>query len=224
VSTELHERRAGFQAALNAALLAGNPTAKLRVQIADIDRQLAEIAQAKVAAVTAAQQAAEERIEAAGQATASASNARLETVMADLDIPVEQPMIPDAAIDDAARELARCEAELASANAVMATAQAHHARITSQITGLQQERQAIVSRRTGGGDQLPSDGAKLAELAADIEGLGFMVPEAKAGLNEARVAVTERSAARQQAVTDLGRAEKAALAVAARNRNVANAQ
>jgi hypothetical protein len=44
VSTKLHEHRAGFQAALNAALLAGNPTAKLRVQIADVDRQLAEAA------------------------------------------------------------------------------------------------------------------------------------------------------------------------------------
>ncbi len=57
-----------------------------------------------------------------------------------------------------------------------------------------------------------------AELAADMEGLGLMSPEATAGLIEARRAVTERSAARQQAVTELSRAESAALAAARRDR------
>jgi hypothetical protein len=99
----------------------------------------------------------------------------------------------------------------------LATAQAHHARITGQITGLEAERQAIVTRRAAG-DQYPTDGAKLAELAADIEGLGFMVRAANAGLTAPNHAVRECSAARQQAVANLSRAEKANLSTHRRAR------
>jgi hypothetical protein len=62
------------------------------------------------------------------------------------------------------------------------------------------------------------DGAKLAELVADKEGLELMSPEAKAGLDEARRGVTECNTARQRAVTELSRAESAALAAARRDR------
>ena len=127
--------------------------------------------------------------------------------MADFEIPEEQPMIPDPATEAAAQDLARCDAELAEATAIQATEQAHDSRITGQIETLKTERQAIVTRRAAG-DQHPTDGTKLAELAADIEGLGLMAPEANDGLTEARRAVGERKAARQQAVTNLSRAEK----------------
>jgi chromosome segregation ATPase len=117
-------------------------------------------------------------------------------------------MIPDPATEAAAHELARCDAELAEATAIQATAQAHDSHIRGQIKTLEAERQAIVTRRAAC-DQHPTDGAKLAELAADIEGLGFMVPEANAGLTEANRAVSERTSARQQAGANLSRAEKA---------------
>lgn len=196
-SASLHGRRAGFQSALNTALLAGQPTQKLRQQITDIDGELAA--------------------RAAGQATAAAYHERRAAVMAAFQIPEEQPMVPDTTIDDAAQDLASCDAELAVANAILTTAQAHEARITGQIKTLEGERQAIIARRAEG-DQRATDGTKLAELVADIEGLGFMVPEADAGLKEAPRAVTERSAARQRAVAELGRVEKATLAAARRER------
>jgi hypothetical protein len=193
----LHGKRAGIKTALDAALLAGNPIQKLRSQIADIDRPLPSIAQSDAVAAEAAQQVADAKIEAAGQATAAAIHERRAAVMAAFEIRDAEPMIRDQTIDDAAMDLARCDADLAEANAILNTAQAHEARITGQIHALEGERQAIVTRRAAG-DQHPTDGAKLAELVADKEGLELMSPEAKAGLDEARRGVTECNTARRE--------------------------
>src|SRR5690242_11624864 len=102
----------------------------------------------------AAQRAADTKIEAAGQAIAMDIYKRLEIVMADFKIPGEQPICRDQTIDNVAMGLARCDVEVIEANAVMATAQAHSARIARQIETLEGERRAIVRRRAGG-DQRP---------------------------------------------------------------------
>jgi hypothetical protein len=94
-SASLHDKRAGLQLALKAALIAGNPTQKLRSQLAEIDRQLAAIAHSDAIAAEAVQRAADERIEAAGQAIATETYERLEVVMADFEILQELPMVPD---------------------------------------------------------------------------------------------------------------------------------
>jgi hypothetical protein len=128
-SAALHGKRAGLKSKLREALISGSSTTKIREDIAAIDRSLAERAHAEAVAAEAVQRAADERIEATGQATAAAYHERRAAVMAAFEIPEEQPMIRDQTIDDAALDLARCDAELAEANAMMATAQAHDARI-----------------------------------------------------------------------------------------------
>jgi hypothetical protein len=157
------------------------------------------------------------RIEAAGQAAATDIYKRLEAVMADFEIVNEKPMIRDQAIGNAAIDLARCDTERAKANTVVTTSQAHHARIMRQIEALEGERQAIVTRRAAG-DKYATDGAKLAEMEADIESLRLMVGKSNLELSEARRAFDDRSAARQRAAVELSRAESAALAAARRAR------
>jgi hypothetical protein len=213
-SASLHGRRAGFQSALNTALLAGHPTQKLRQQIADIDRELAARAHADAIAAEAAQRAADERIEVAATAIADAIDERREALLAAVALPGEaEPMDVDGTILAAAAALERATAELTEANTTFDTARLVADRISGQLAALKETRDTIVNRRSAG-DHREGDAGQLALIQADTEGLQPLATEANASLGVARKGVTDRTAARQHAVTELSTAEDRVLLAA----------
>jgi hypothetical protein len=206
-SASLHGRRGGLQSALNAALLAANPTTKLRQQIADIDRELAARAHADAIAAEAVQRAADERIEVAATEIADAIDERREALLAAVALPGEaEPMDVDGTILAAAAALERATAELTEANATLDAAKVLADRISGQLATLKETRDTIVNRRSAG-DHREGDAGQLALIQADTEGLQPMAAEANAAVAVARKAVSNLTTAQQRASTTLAAAE-----------------
>lgn len=89
-------------------------------------------------------------------------------------------MLPEpyaTAIKALAAELADEVAEANAAAETLAAAEAHRAQITERVADLSVRREAIVTRR-GAGNQQSQDGASLALLQADLEGLQPLMEEA----------------------------------------------
>jgi hypothetical protein len=90
---------------------------------------------------------------------------------------------PDARaiFDAAALHLAECERASEHAEAAVQEAQAKLNQVAARIVSLEGERAQIIARRTGG-DLRDGDGAGLAVLAADLEGLNKLRTDAAAAL------------------------------------------
>ena len=100
------------------------------------------------------------------------------------------------AITDAAHGLAAAIANAEKTDAALLAAVADLDRVIRRKQSLEADRAAIVARRQRG-DHQHDDGANLALIAADLEGLHSMIADAEAGVanvrgpdSEARTAVT----------------------------------
>jgi hypothetical protein len=106
--------------------------------------------------------------------------------------------LPPAA-ESAAYALAEAEAAVARTSAVLVDATERRNRISGRIAALNSERATNIARRQGGaGDD--ADGAKLALLAADLEGLDSLFSDAEGVVADARAPHHQA----QQAVTSAG--------------------
>lgn len=110
------------------------------------------------------------------------------------------------AIAAGARALAEAERTLHHASGALASADAARGNIDTRIADLVTQRVAIVARRASG-DHWPDDGGQLALIAADIEGLDAMKPDADAVIAAARLPVQTAQNAMGHARAQLARAE-----------------
>ncbi len=119
----------------------------------------------------------------------------------------------DGTILAAAAALERATAELTEANATLDAAKVLAERISGQLAALKESarhhHRPPIRRRSP-----RRDAGQLALIQADTEGLQPMATEANAALGVARKAVTDRTAARQHAVTELSAAEDRVLLAA----------
>lgn len=87
-------------------------------------------------------------------------------------------------IETLATELAEAMVEANAASSSLDEAEAHRAKIAERVAALAAEREAIIHRR-GGGTRDEGDGAALALVQADSEGLQPILQEAAARVQEA---------------------------------------
>jgi hypothetical protein len=106
----------------------------------------------------------------------------------------------------AAERLAEAEIAAEGAAAAHREADAHDDRIRAKIAGLDDARRAIGTRRAAG-DLRSTDGAELALIAADHEGLTAMRAEHEGALAAARAAAEDAARALDAARFALGREE-----------------
>ena len=112
-----------------------------------------------------------------------------------------------------ARALAEAEHALQRASPALSSAETYLATIRDRIAELGMQRAAIVSRRAAG-DQQPDDAGQLTLIAADIEGLEAMAPDADARIAAARLPVQTATHAVNHARTRLVHAESEAMEAA----------
>ena len=89
------------------------------------------------------------------------------------------------AIDALAHQLAESMAAATQHQAVLDAAEKHRDAIAGRISALSAERAGIVARRAGENPD-PEDGARLALIGADLEGLAAMQPDAMARVEHAK--------------------------------------
>jgi hypothetical protein len=106
--------------------------------------------------------------------------------------------------------LADAMAETTAAGHILAAAEKHRDTIAERISTLTNERAGIVARRAGD-KRDAEDGSRLALIAADLEGLNSMLPDAIARVAEAKAAFDQASAAAAAAREEIARAEALAL-------------
>ena len=114
------------------------------------------------------------------------------------------------AIDALSFQLAESMADASQHQAVLEAAEKHRDAIAGRISALSAERAAIVARRAGGG-QDPEDGARLALIGADLEGLAAMQPDAMARVEVAKRAFDSATGRAAMAREEIAQAEARAL-------------
>jgi uncharacterized caspase-like protein len=90
--------------------------------------------------------------------------------------------------------LAEALAEASAAQQVVDAAEEHRGKIASRIAELSASREAIIGRRRTGAHDV-DDGASLALIQADLEGLHSLLPDAAGRVEEASKAYRAASAA-----------------------------
>jgi hypothetical protein len=116
-------------------------------------------------------------------------------------------------IEAAARALAEAAATVEEARAPLAAAQAHRDKIAARLDALEAQCVAIVSRRAAG-DEQDDDGARLALIAADTEGLKGLLVQAEAALAAPRAIAEQAQRALASVKLASARAEAEAQEVA----------
>jgi chromosome segregation ATPase len=114
------------------------------------------------------------------------------------------------AIESLSLQLSDAMDQTTAAGHVLAAAEKHRDQIAERISALTNERASIVARRAGDKREA-EDGSRLALIAADLEGLTAMQPDAVARVAEAKAAFDLASAAAAAAREEIGRAEALAL-------------
>jgi hypothetical protein len=114
------------------------------------------------------------------------------------------------AIESLSLQLSEAMNQTTTAGHVLAAAEKHRDQIAERISSLTNERAGIVARRAGGRPD-GEDGSKLVLIAADLEGLTAMQPDAVAHVTEAKAAFDLASAAAAAAREEIARAEALAL-------------
>jgi len=117
------------------------------------------------------------------------------------------------AIRAAAAALAESKVEAEKASAGLAAASAAVAEVRSKLEALDFERAGIVAARKDGDKRDGADGARLAEIAADSEGLSQIIQERQATQTLAAAAFATHSAAVTAAGAMLSNASDHALIV-----------
>lgn len=176
LTTKARTRLKSAQAALDSALAAGEPTADLRAT--------RDLARNEFDRLTAAVQSAEHTQTAALQdEIATAATGRADQAAAELSLYLAQFTSAPAPTPDA--NLLPVSLALSLELALRADAEhkgeqeAHHARgaaLHARLAALQSDRQAIVARRAAG-DCRATDGAELALIAADSDGLAALIAQ-----------------------------------------------
>ena len=191
-------RLTAAQAALDAALAAGQPTEKARETLSLAETEVARIESELAAEQAAARQAAADDTEAQARAMVNESVTALQNemkVLVALDAPTVALPISIAA------NLVESRARLAEQQAEAGT---HAERLTglrARLAALESDRAAIVTRRAEG-DCRPTDGAELALIDADAEGLRSLIARtaAEQPQSDASRAVSDWSAHWQREV------------------------
>lgn len=117
------------------------------------------------------------------------------------------------AIAAGSRALAEAERTLHHASGALASAEAARDNIDTRIADLVTQRAAIVARRAGGNHQ-PDDGSQLALIAADVDGLQAMIPDADAVAAAARLPVQTAQHTMEHARAKLARTEAETMEIA----------
>ncbi len=120
------------------------------------------------------------------------------------------PMHQMSAIEALGLQLAESMDQATAAGQVLSAAEKHRDQIAERISVLTNERAGIVARRAGDKREA-EDGSRLALIAADLEGLTAMQPDAVARVTEAKAAFDRASAAAAAAREEIARAEALAL-------------
>jgi len=115
-------------------------------------------------------------------------------------------------------ELGLAMADLSTLEREVSAAEEYRGKIAERVSALSNERSEIVSRRAGG-KHGAEDGAALALIQADLEGLNPILQEAAGKVTEARAAYSAASARAQGLRLELVRTE----ALAARDALIAHA-
>lgn len=119
-----------------------------------------------------------------------------------------------AAIEAAAQAVAHALTAAARAGAAFDEASDQHQKIADRIHALDAERAGIVARRAAG-DHRPDDGARLALIEADKQGLAGLQSEAMAAVHAARgpAEAAKRAVAGARMMFDREEAERAETAL-----------
>ncbi len=120
------------------------------------------------------------------------------------------PVHQMSAIESLSLQLSDAMDQTTAAGHVLAAAEKHRDQIAERSSALTNERASIVARRAGDKREA-EDGSRLALIAADLEGLTAMQPDAVARVAEAKAAFDLASAAAAAAREEIGRAEALAL-------------
>jgi hypothetical protein len=105
-------------------------------------------------------------------------------------------------IENLAFDLAEVMSESTAAGAVLDAAEGHRDNVAARVAALAEEREAIIKRR-GGGYRDDTDGAALALIQVDSDGLQSILQEASARVEEAeaaRAALSNRAAHLRQEI------------------------
>ncbi len=120
------------------------------------------------------------------------------------------PVHQMSAIESLSLQLSDAMDQTTAAGQVLSAAEKHRDTIAERISALTNERAGIVARRAGD-KRDAEDGSRLALIAADLEGLNSMLPDAIARVAEAKAAFDQASAAAAAAREEIARAEALAL-------------
>jgi hypothetical protein len=109
-------------------------------------------------------------------------------------------------IDSFALELAEVMTESTAAGAVLDAAEGHRDTVAARVAALAEEREAIIKRR-GGGYRDDTDGAALALIQVDSDGLQSILHEASARVEAAEAARASLSNRAAQLRQEIARVE-----------------
>lgn len=111
-----------------------------------------------------------------------------------------------AIIEDLALQLAEAQEEVRAAADSLGAAEAHRDNIAGRISELAIKRDDVIARRRSG-QQDPADGASLALIQADTEGLQAMLPDATGRVTAAKNAHNFAASQVARFREEIGRAE-----------------
>lgn len=179
----IHTAQQNNQAALAAALAAGEDTAAIR---AEGDRLAAELQAAQDAEVDAERAAQAADAEALDNVRTIIIERTVGALQVSSDVVEFERLIgeplPAVEVD---RELEHAAAQVARAQVALERAEAEHKPHRQQLTQLSERLQAkrraaeVIKARRAAGDEKPTDSADLAMLAADADALQLMVNDAR---------------------------------------------
>lgn len=119
-----------------------------------------------------------------------------------LSLPAQHAAI----IEDFAVQLAHAQEEVRAADASLGAAEAHRDKIAGRIAELAAKRNDVIARRRAGQED-PADGASLALIQADTEGLQAMLPDAAGRVTAAQNAHSLAASQVMRFQEEIGRAE-----------------
>lgn len=169
------------QAALDAAVLAGQDATEARARL----QQAEEEVEAAKAAEAERIQATEAKIHTEAESIVSEVSTQVQSEQGRILSLIEQPGTPAAAIEHAV-SLVRARGEAAEADAAVEAARVNLTAIEQRVGHLTAQRAAIVARRASGIHE-DSDGADLALLQADAEVMGNARTDARQALAAAEL-------------------------------------
>ncbi|MDQ2805275.1 MAG: hypothetical protein M3Y41_22325 [Pseudomonadota bacterium] len=205
----LEAKRSTLESALQTAVLEGINSQPIRAKLREVELLETAAAKAQAARDMKTEAAITAHVEAEAAVITDNIRQRHAIMLEQLAIPPEVPLATDQ-IEEAARDVARCEHDLAQTQIVVQERQVAASAITRRITDLDAARSAISARRQQGEGQ-DTDAGELQLIAVDREILEALIPAAAATLNAARDVANECVAEKTRAQKALTLSEGFAL-------------